>query len=120
MDRTIFACTKEAAIWGILYGFQQEEIDFRVTYCKDIESKEMETLLFRWHRNNPPKIDESMLSCTLVFNTVPRYIEIPYDMIAAIVADGGVAVAFPIEPPDATGEGEVHEPEKKPHLKLVN
>lgn len=111
--RSEFSRTKEAAVWGILYGFQQERIDFRVTYCKDLKTDQMETLIFRWHQNNSPTIGESSLSCTLSFNTMPCLVEILYSRIYMIVADKGVAVPFPIEknaPP----------PPSRPSLHLVN
>ena len=109
-----FARTKEAAIWGILYGFQQERIDFSVNHMVDPKTEEMQTLILRWHKNNPPKIEQGYFTCTLMFNMVPTHISVEFSNIGAIVADGGVGIAFPIEKA-AAPEPEV----KKPTLQLV-
>lgn len=109
-----FARTKEAAIWGILYGFQQEQIAFRMIHMVDAETAEMQTLILRWHKNNPPTIKQDHFTCMLTFNMVPTHVSVEFSNIAVIVADGGVSIAFKIEKAAAP------EPEEtKPKLKLV-
>lgn len=99
MAKTIFALSKEAMVWGALYGLQQERIDFNLVHIVSEERKEIQTLVFRWHKNNPPKIEETRLTCMLTFNMVPTFVSIDYSAVVAIGVEDGVAIQFPIEVP---------------------
>ena len=116
-EQSMFARTKEVVIWGIMYGFQQEQLDFRITYMVDAETEEMRTLLFRWSWRNKPVLHTDNITSTLRFNTVPQDVQVNFKDVVAIVADGGMPIGFPVEKQPAVAP----EPEaKKPSLKLVH
>jgi len=96
-EQTEFARTKEAAVWGILYGFQQERIDFRLIHVLDGVTREAQILIFRWHKNNPPKIETDHLTCTLMFNMEPVAIRVDFSNVISIMSEGGVGVKFLVE-----------------------
>lgn len=90
-----FARIKEITIWGILFGYKQEQVDFQLDYVKDAEKKETEILIFRWWKNNSPNLLEDRLTCTLVKNALPFYVEIQYSDIIGILLETGLVLQFP-------------------------
>lgn len=115
-EQTMFARTKEATVWGILYGFQQEQIDFRISHV-DPSTGEAETLLIRWAWRNAPALKPDHLACILTFNMMPREVLVEFKNVVGIEADGGIGIIFVVEVlPDPVVVPEV----KKPHLQIVH